>query len=146
MTVKSNGHAKKKTNGHNGAAKMNGNGTKFNGNGHNKDPVTDQETAEITLLANLRSYENLSKRIHDNDITHEYAAKALKEQFEAMETKFCAHQGEVISSVDVINWPVRQKALEIYLAITGAVAPKQDKVEHAGVVVYRPDPRIKKEG
>ena len=146
MTVKSNGHAKKKTNGHNGAAKMNGNGTKSNGNGHNKDPVTDQETAEITLLANLRSYENLSKRIHDNDITHEYAAKALKEQFEAMETKFFAHQGEVISSVDVINWAARSEAIKIYLAITGAYAPRQEKVEHAGVIVYRPDSRIQKRG
>ena len=146
MAVKSNGHSKK-PNGHKGA-KGSSNGAKTNGNGHNhnKDPVTEQEKSVIAALAEMKSYERLIEIIHKNDVTHDVVAKSLKEQLEAMETKFFAHQGILMSSVDVINWPVRQKAIEIYLAITGAVAPKQDKIEHSGVIVYKPDSRIQKRG
>ena len=94
--------------------------------------------------AAMTAHKGMVNKLKATGVNHEVAAKALKEQFEAMETKFFAHQGEVISSVDVINWAARQKALEIYLAITGAVAPRQEKVEHAGVIVYRPDQRIQK--
>lgn len=94
--------------------------------------------------AAMTAHKGMVNKLKATGVNHEVAAKALKEQFEAMETKFFAHQGEVISSVDVINWAARLEAIKIYLAITGAVAPKQEKVEHAGVIVYRPDQRIQK--
>ncbi len=96
--------------------------------------------------AAMTAYEGMVNKLKATGVNHEVAAKALKEQFEAMETKFFAHQGEVISSVDVINWAARLEAIKIYLAITGAYAPRQEKVEHAGVIVYRPDQRIQKQG
>ena len=94
--------------------------------------------------AAMTAHEGMVNKLKATSVNHEVAAKALKEQFEAMETKFFAHQGEVISSVDVINWAARLEAIKIYLAITGAYAPRQEKVEHAGVIVYRPDQRIQK--
>lgn len=97
-----------------------------------------------TTGAAMAAHEDIVAKLKVTGVNYKVVAKALKEQLEAMETKFFAHQGEVISAVDVINWPARAEAIKIYLAITGAVAPKQEKVEHAGVIVYKPDPRIQK--
>jgi len=119
---------------------------------HKKPQPNYPDTFDTTLQKNwttnatVAAHEGMVNKLKATGVTHEYAAKALKEQFEAMETKFFAHQGEVISSVDVINWAARLEAIKIYLAITGAYAPRQEKVEHAGVIVYRPDQRIQKQG
>ena len=52
----------------------------------------------------------MKKALKAKDITCDYLAKKLKEELESLETKFFAHQGEVIQQEDVINWGTRQKA------------------------------------
>ena len=52
----------------------------------------------------------MKKAFKKQDITCDYLAKKLKEELESHETKFFAHQGEVIQQEDVINWATRQKA------------------------------------
>jgi len=99
---------------------------------------------EWATNAAITAQESMAKELKAVGVNYKVVAKALKEQLEAMETKLFAHHGVVMSSVDLINYAARSEAIKIYLAITGAVAPKQEKVEHAGVIVYKPDSRIHK--
>jgi hypothetical protein len=46
--------------------------------------------------------------------------KYLRPGLEAMETKFFAHQGEIVSTRNVINWNARHRYLDTYFTITGA--------------------------
>ena len=62
------------------------------------------------------------------DITVDYLAKKLKEELESHETKFFAHQGEVIQQEDVIAWGVRQKARQDAHKLRGDYPV--EKVEH----------------
>ena len=52
----------------------------------------------------------VTKAFKKHNITVDYLARKLKEELESHETKFFAHQGEVIQQEDVINWGTRQKA------------------------------------
>lgn len=99
---------------------------------------------EWATNAAITAQGSIVKELQAAGVNYKVVAKALKEQLEAMETKLFAHQGVVMSSVDLINYAARAEGIKLYLSITGAVAPKQEKVEHAGVIVYKPDPRIQK--
>lgn len=48
--------------------------------------------------------------LESEGITPAYLAKKLKEELEAEETKMFAHQGEIISKENVIDWTTRQRA------------------------------------
>ena len=50
------------------------------------------------------------KALDKQDITVDDLAKKLRAELDSKETKFFAHQGEVIQQEDVINWATRQKA------------------------------------
>lgn len=52
----------------------------------------------------------MKKALKKQEITVDYLATKLKEELESQETKFFAHQGEIIQQEDVINWATRQKA------------------------------------
>lgn len=50
------------------------------------------------------------KALDKQDITVDDLAKKLREELDSQETKFFAHQGEVVQTENVINWATRQKA------------------------------------
>ncbi len=77
------------------------------------------------------------------DITCDDLAKKLRAELDSKETKFFAHQGQVIEQEDVINWATRQKARMDAHKLRGDYPI--EKMEHSGTIIFQsnvpePDP------
>lgn len=67
-----------------------------------------EKTLAEKISESLRS--PIIQALDSEGITLPKLAKSLKEELEAKETKFFAHQGKIIEKEDVTTWEVRQRA------------------------------------
>ena len=75
------------------------------------DTVEDMKTKKKPLTEEDVFGKNpILKALDKRNITVDDLAKKLREELDANETKFFAHQGQVIEMQDVTAWFVRQKA------------------------------------
>jgi hypothetical protein len=66
----------------------------------------------------------LRQALEREGITPDYLAKKLAAELEAQETKFFAHQGNVVSAQTVIDWGTRQRARMDAHKLRGDYAPE----------------------
>ncbi len=66
--------------------------------------------------------------LDENALSSARLKQLLAEGLQAFETKFFAHQGEVITEKEVIPWGVRQKYLEMALKVKGLFAPEKHEL------------------
>jgi hypothetical protein len=75
--------------------------------------------------------------LEEKGITAEFLADKLKEEMEAKETKFFAHQGEVIDERDTIDWAVRQKARMDAHRLMGHYPPEKPGDTYLGLFLQQ---------
>lgn len=93
-------------------------------------PVTDDEIDRKILT----SFESV---LDDEGVTFEFLAKKRKRELDAKKTDTFLHQqsGE-IKTIQVPDWPTRQRAGKDLLAYRRVVAPEKISMEHSGSVNY----------
>lgn len=66
--------------------------------------------------------------IDKNALSNAKLKNLLVEGLQALETKFFAHQGTVVTEKEVIPWEIRRKYLEMALKVKGLFAPEKHQI------------------
>lgn len=81
-----------------------------------------------------QNFKRLSQQIEqffdDNDLSPAKLKQALSGGLQATETKFFAHQGQIVTERETVSWAIRQKYLEMALRVKGLFSA--EKLELTG--------------
>jgi len=90
---------------------------------------SNQTSFEAVGSQNARKLSPLIEEwLDENALSTTRLKELLAEGLQAFETKFFAHQGEVVTEREVIPWEIRRKYLEMALKIRGMFAPDKHEI------------------